>query len=973
MKAKLYNINDEELQLTGDHPDLIAGRAGNLDGKVDRESNYMFTTTAGIDDVESGNSEILNIKGESIAWNQLCPPLTGEYWESQSSTYTPEFIEFKDGIVTVGCKSDNGSIWYNGITIKTGKNLKKEMDHLFLLYFEAKANFIGKVGIDYSIASPWSVSITEVDKWQSFKLGPRTWNNQSRNPIICCTDKTFEEGKNVYSVRNVMFFDLTFIYGPGNEPSTIEEFEADYQRWFGKQITYEEYDTGSIRNVKAEAIKTTGFNLYKEGDYIGTAANWYNGNNNVLWKNDVGYNGQMHITFDAESTPTVEGNSVRPMAIFKYTDGTSSAATADKNGNIHVDKLSTANKIIKEIKGSYGNSGTIKLTNICINFSWSGKRDGEYEPYWEEIKPLPITSLKGKLNGEGESVVVFPDGMKKAGTAFDEIKIDHGILKAIKRIGTFDLGDATWSSGYQGYFTSALKDKFKHIKGAGVVNILSPHYNTTESQVVILNKSIYQLKYSADGENSLTYNIGVQDSSFENKAAFTEGVKGRIIYYELATPEEYILDEAILPLNCKVDDFGTIEVVSPENSIAPTLTTRWGINAVDALRRLPDIYTTKESLKNNVESLENKIKNISNLPDAKAWPEANQIVYVTKDNNPISIGDDKYIIGNEYYPALGYGVLTYEKSVRLSMDGSTPSRPFYYNKNVVEVILPELGNHYLPSSYFCGCYSLTKVSCPSAINITERSTFSDCRSLHEIWPSYNLCQQDNAFYNCKYLKGLENITVGNPGNYNFAFCTTIKELTIMTDYGNSKLAVGIGAFEYCTNIEKIYFKLNKPTDVITINKDAFLDVTPEFIDSNFDNINNFPMVDKLRTLILRYDGIIQNLLEYVSTFSTPGEGRNPIELVEEIIEDEIENEDQEEVSTLDIPVPIINYTGTINNYLKIYVPEDRLEEYQETYPTIKNHFHPITGEDTYLYKKDLSIMTIEDCQKLADKLYSIDD
>lgn len=54
---------------------------------------------------------------------------------------------------------------------------------------------------------------------------------------------------------------------------------------------------------------------------------------------------------------------------------------------------------------------------------------------------LDVTALTGKLNGEGESVVIFPDGMKcgcveVTGDVYDEIKQVGGVWKVIKRIGT---------------------------------------------------------------------------------------------------------------------------------------------------------------------------------------------------------------------------------------------------------------------------------------------------------------------------------------------------------------------------------------------------------------------------------------------------------------------------------------------------------------------------------------------------------
>lgn len=62
---------------------------------------------------------------------------------------------------------------------------------------------------------------------------------------------------------------------------------------------------------------------------------------------------------------------------------------------------------------------------------------------WVETRTLPITTLKGKASGSATSVVVFPDGMKKAGSVYDEIKVESGVVKAIKRVGSraYESGD----------------------------------------------------------------------------------------------------------------------------------------------------------------------------------------------------------------------------------------------------------------------------------------------------------------------------------------------------------------------------------------------------------------------------------------------------------------------------------------------------------------------------------------------------
>ena len=80
-----------------------------------------------------------------------------------------------------------------------------------------------------------------------------------------------------------------------------------------------------------------------------------------------------------------------------------------------------------------------------IPVKMAGIKTTGINPVWESTTNIPVTSLKGRLNGTGSSVVVFPDGMKSARNVYDEIKVENGVIKAIKRIGKINLGELIWT------------------------------------------------------------------------------------------------------------------------------------------------------------------------------------------------------------------------------------------------------------------------------------------------------------------------------------------------------------------------------------------------------------------------------------------------------------------------------------------------------------------------------------------------
>ena len=56
-------------------------------------------------------------------------------------------------------------------------------------------------------------------------------------------------------VRNVNLIDLTLMFGAGNEPSTVEEFEALFPE------AYYPYNAGELISNDAEAVESVGFNI----------------------------------------------------------------------------------------------------------------------------------------------------------------------------------------------------------------------------------------------------------------------------------------------------------------------------------------------------------------------------------------------------------------------------------------------------------------------------------------------------------------------------------------------------------------------------------------------------------------------------------------------------------------------------------------------------------------------------------------
>ena len=235
------------------------------------------------------------------------------------------------------------------------------------------------------------------------------------------------------------------------------------------------------------------------------------------------------------------------------------------------------------LKFAPSNSVVPPGTKLCLNLS-DPSRNGEYGPYKTNTIELNLPTLTGKLNGEGESVVVFPDGLKSAGSVYDEIVGN----KAIKRVGVVDLEDVTFvSAGTSG----KLLVSSNAILGIKVPANDGVAVNAIATNRIAINLSgintVWQMAVQSNGKLYLY----VDDNTVTDQSG--------ILYYELETPEEYILD-APLPDTFQAYKGGTIKQL-PENGSAPVtapmvMTVTYAIDAVGTFVGLPRNYVSKESL-----------------------------------------------------------------------------------------------------------------------------------------------------------------------------------------------------------------------------------------------------------------------------------------------------------------------------------------------------------------------------------------
>lgn len=264
-------------------------------------------------------------------------------------------------------------------------------------------------------------------------------------------------------------------------------------------------------------------------------------------------------------------------------------------------------------------SGELSVTGgdntTCVHLVWSGVRNGEFEPYWKSEKTLNLTTITGKLNGQGESVAIFPDGMRSAGTAHDELVRDASgnIVQAIKRIGEYVVTEQS-EILILPYDCAAVRN-IPNFAGGG---LLTAKYKYDPNQGAgVPDKSI------SDSITSST--MWVKDSSLAlSVEAYRAALLGEKIYYKLATPQIYVLDEPI-DSNFRVDDFGTesIEPLTDAQGNPATAPFKaeivYGPNVQDTIRRLPTNYLSITDYKTGIANLASALGTSLGKTIAIAW------------------------------------------------------------------------------------------------------------------------------------------------------------------------------------------------------------------------------------------------------------------------------------------------------------------------------------------------------------------
>ena len=345
------------------------------------------------------------VKGNTVALNQI---LTKALNAGSSNFYANgASLTYDAGIFTMLANQTNGNV-------TTYPRKSNNDGHKFLYVVDLLATTDGTIiRLNDNYFSLSSSAYT-----RCFLITTRTY--------VTILDTRNGNWNSIFFKNTMMQFDLTFIYGAGNEPTNVADFEADYMRWFGKPLAYEAYNPGELIAVKMAGLKSVGFNAWDEiistkvisditGEQYGNEGICISSLNHIPVLSNTNYyirivsdqysSGLYIKEFDANKQPLSDN--------WSFANVRNNIITTSANA-----------KYLKFM--TLDTYGTSYNHDICINLSHSDSRNGQYEPYWDFLLNFAISNVYGKVNGEGSLVQIAANGLKKAdyaGTIYDVINL----------------------------------------------------------------------------------------------------------------------------------------------------------------------------------------------------------------------------------------------------------------------------------------------------------------------------------------------------------------------------------------------------------------------------------------------------------------------------------------------------------------------------------------------------------------------
>jgi hypothetical protein len=535
----------DEFDKEGNYPLLHVGIADDLAGRGESVPASFGFRASGGKSIKDGRAYIKRIKGNSVVWNN--------YFDIEKISVDGGTMSRDGNRIVVTATGEFPRII--GYTAKLGTLPK---GNVVLITFNADK----ELGINFPSSAILGQGYANGYEWQLFVV-----NEYNYFTIYHNTES--------YTVDNIRIIDLTKMFGAGNEPTTIEEFNAR------KPMIADEYayNEGEVIHMNTESIKSVGDNAWdEEWDLKGVVS----GKGTIgTWTDRIA-----SVNF----IPCIPNESYHfkfPVAgwyIFFYDKdyqyiGEERLSSAVSEKTI-VTPSNAAYMKFSEDSAGYGTTYNNDIMITLVHSGWKQDTDAGYQPYWQDTLPLPIIRK------------YFPDGMKSAGSAHDEIRYNKASGKweySEGRIRSKALSELNWVIGSTGVFMAVVDDMVAILNTT--TGIIGKYILSIGTGVELLNNEIDKGYCTNGGAVGGVGKVAIRDNAYTNVDAFKQHLEetNAILYYESNNWEWVELDAEDQNFRdyYKVADFGTEQSQSSVPSVPSANFSAdiiYQFNAVDMIR-----------------------------------------------------------------------------------------------------------------------------------------------------------------------------------------------------------------------------------------------------------------------------------------------------------------------------------------------------------------------------------------------------
>lgn len=493
----------------GNYPNMTVGNAEQLVSTVgiDDSVPYNFRTSGG--NVDIGDREVDEIIGGTIAWNQLVQNGNFASASGWGITFSDTSISVANNILTATVT--NTVTRWSGV--QTSSSLGVVTGHKFIACalmqgshdgFEFGIQNVNYIRVNKTTVGAW----TEVS-W----VGTSVENTLHKLQFYYGTNYSQYQTGDTIKIKSATVFDITQMFGTAIadyiynlEQSTAGAGVAWFKKLFPK--SYYEYNAGELMSVNVSEHNMVGFNQW-DGvtEFPGKYFDYQTG--------VISSNGSWSISSKIPALPDTtyyiknnnSGNVI--VGFWDENDNYLGFRLYSSGNQTFISRATNINCYMRfEWQGS--------LTEGCINLSWDGERNGEYEPYVKYSYPLDSSlTLRGipKLTNDNK---LYYDG--------DTYASDGTVTR---RYGIVDLGTMSW--GLSGSGDSAF------------------FYSTTTIGVKASTHDVVCSKYSygdvstggtANKVFSITNNpyVRIRDTDYSDATSFKAAMSGVMLVYKLAEP-----------------------------------------------------------------------------------------------------------------------------------------------------------------------------------------------------------------------------------------------------------------------------------------------------------------------------------------------------------------------------------------------------------------------------------------------------